>query len=148
VDPLQLLLGGVGGGLITASVNYYIYRKSRAQPTGKAYELLKGLKKVLGAPQGEHFHAKSAKDNYYIANHIYAHADGRLVATAFHEDPATYGQGDLIRGFSIWWITGRSPHLRRGLRPAIRGLGADATRELAAGCFAGRDTCRRALRAS
>ncbi|MCG3197532.1 MAG: hypothetical protein GHCLOJNM_02018 [bacterium] len=99
MEPLQLLLGGVGGGIITGSVNYYIYRKTRAQPTGKAYHLLKGLKKVLGAPQGEHFHAKDANDNYAIANHIYANADGRIIATAFHDDPATYGDADLVRGF-------------------------------------------------
>ena len=99
MEILPYILGGIGGGIIIASVNYYIYRKSRSHPSGKAYQVLKGLNKILGQPQGEHYIAKSAQDNYGIANHIYTHADGRIIATAFHENPAKYGESDLVRGF-------------------------------------------------
>jgi hypothetical protein len=59
-------------------------------PTGKAYVLLQSIGKILEEPKGEYYFTRSTNDNYGIANHIYTHADGTIIATAFHEDPSTY----------------------------------------------------------
>ncbi len=99
MEIVNVLFGGIGGAIITAAVGYYIYLKSKKPPTGKAYEILKGLGKILEEPEGEYYFARSADDNFHIANHIYSHADGRIISTAFHEDPSTYGKRDLARAF-------------------------------------------------
>lgn len=103
MDILDILFGGFGGAIIgaviSASVVYYIYVKSKKPPTGKAYEIFKGLGKILEEPQGEYYFTRSADDNFHVANHIYSHADGGIIATAFHEDPSTYGERDLARAF-------------------------------------------------
>jgi len=96
---INIVFGGIGGAIITAVVAYYIYLKSKKPPTGKAYEILKGLGKILQKPEGEYYFARSADDNFHVANHIYSHADGETIATAFHEDPSTYGERDLARSF-------------------------------------------------
>ena len=96
---LNVVFGGIGGAIIAAGVAYYIYLKSKKPPTGKAYEILKGLGKILEEPEGEYYFTRSADDNFHVANHIYNHADGEVIATAFHEDPSTYGERDLARSF-------------------------------------------------
>ncbi|MBM3333074.1 hypothetical protein FJY63_00265 [Candidatus Sumerlaeota bacterium] len=99
MDVLNVVLGGTGGAIISAGVAYWIYRKSRKPPTGKAYEILIALGKILEEPEGEYYFTRSADDNFHVANHIYSHADGEIIATAFHEDPSTYGERDLVRAF-------------------------------------------------
>ncbi len=99
MNVINILFGGIGGAIISALVAYYIYVKSKKPPTGKAYEILKGLGKVLREPEGEYYFTRSADDNFHVANHIYSHADGEMIATAFHEDPSTYGERDLARSF-------------------------------------------------
>jgi len=96
---INIVFGGLGGAIITAVVAYYIYLKSKKPPGGKAYEILKGLGKILQEPEGEYYFTRSADDNFQVANHIYSHADGQIIATAFHEDPSTYGEQDLVRSF-------------------------------------------------
>ena len=99
MDILNIIFSGLGGAIIAAAVAYYIYLKSKKPPTGKAYEILKGLGKILEEPEGEYYFTRSADDNFKVANHIYNHADGEIIATAFHEDPSTYGERDLARSF-------------------------------------------------
>jgi len=99
MDILYFFFSGIGGAIITAGVAYYIYLKSKKPPAGKAYEILKGLGKILEEPEGEYYFTRSADDNFHVANHIYNHADGGIIATAFHEDPSTYGERDLARAF-------------------------------------------------
>ena len=99
MDIINLILSGIGGGIITGAVAYYIYLKSKKPPTGKAYEILKGLGKILEEMGGEYYFTRSADDNFHVANHIYNHADGEIIATALHEDPSTYGERDLARSF-------------------------------------------------
>jgi len=99
MNILYILFSGIGGAIITAGVAYYIYLKSKKPPTGKAYEILKGLGKILEEPEGEYYFTRSADDNFNVANHIYNHADGGIIATAFLEDPSTYGERDLARAF-------------------------------------------------
>jgi len=55
--------------------------------------------KILEEPEGEYHFTRSADDNYHAANHIYNHADGKIIATAFHENTSTYGERDLARAF-------------------------------------------------
>lgn len=100
MDFTELIFGGIGGAIVSAGVAYYIYVKSKRPPTGKAYVILKGLGKILEEPEGEYYFTRSADDNFHVANHIYSHADSRIIATAFNEDPSTYGDGDLARGFT------------------------------------------------
>jgi len=99
MDIINIVFSGIGGAIIAAVVAYYIYLKSKKPPTGKAYEILKGLGKILEEPEGEYYFTRSADDNFHVANHIYNHADGGIIATAFHEDPSTYGERDLARSF-------------------------------------------------
>ena len=102
MEILKIIFGGIGGAIISASVTYYIFHKGQKTPKpqkGKAYEILQGLGKLLEEPQGEYYFTRSADDNFHVANHIYSHADGDIVATAFHEDPSSYGEWDLARSF-------------------------------------------------
>jgi len=99
MDIMNIIFGGIGGAIIMAIVTYYIYLKSKEPPTGKAYEILNGLGKILKEAPGEYYFTRSANDNFFVANHIYNHADGEIIATAFHEDPSTYGERDLVRSF-------------------------------------------------
>lgn len=101
MDIVNILFGGMGGALIAAGLAYYLERKRRKPPVGKAYELLKGLGKVLKEPEGEYYFTRSADDNFEVAAHIYAHADAEIIATTFHEDPSTYGERDLARSFKF-----------------------------------------------
>jgi len=99
MDILNIIFSGLGGAIIAAAVVYYIYLRSKKPPIGKAYEILKGLGKILKEPEGEYHFTRSADDNFHVANHIYNYADGKIIATAFHEDPSTYGERDLVRSF-------------------------------------------------
>jgi hypothetical protein len=99
MEVIKMIFSGIGGAIITAAVAYYIYLKSKKPPKGKAYEILKGLGKILREPEGEYYFTRSADANFHVANHIYSHADGKIIATAFHEDPSTYGERDLARSF-------------------------------------------------
>lgn len=101
MDIINIIFGGLGGAIITAVVIYYTQRKSEKTPTGKAYEILKGLGKILEEPEGEYLFTRSADDNFHVARHIYNHADGKIIATAFHENPSTYGERDLARCFKF-----------------------------------------------
>jgi hypothetical protein len=85
--------------MVSAVVAYYIHLKSRKPPHGRAYEILQALGKMLQEPDGEYYFTRSADDNFHVANHIYNHADGEIIATAFNEDPSTYGERDLARSF-------------------------------------------------
>ena len=99
MDIANILMGGLGGAVISATVTYWVFLKSRKLPSGKAYEILKQLHKRLKEPEGEYYFAKSADDNYGVARDIYALSDGEIVATAFHENPEKYGENDLVRSF-------------------------------------------------
>jgi hypothetical protein len=99
VEIANIVFGGIGGAIISALVSYLIYVKSKKPPAGKAYEILKGLGKILKEPEGEYHFTRSADDNFEVANHIYSGADGNIISTAFNEDPSIYGQQDLVRSF-------------------------------------------------
>jgi hypothetical protein len=99
MEIVHYILSGLTGAALTAGMSYYIYTKSKKTPSGKSYEILKGLGKILEEPQGEYYYTRSSNDNYFVANHIYSHADGEIIATAFNEDPSTYGERDLVRMF-------------------------------------------------
>jgi len=99
MDILEIIFSGIGGAVIASIVAYYIFLKGKNPPIGKAYEILKGLGKILQEPEGEYYITRSADDNFHVANHIYNHADGKIIATAFHEDPSIYGERDLARSF-------------------------------------------------
>ena len=105
MDALNIIFGGVGGAVIGSIISgliaYSIYRKSKRPPTGKAYEILKGLGKRLREPEGEYHLTRSSDDNFKVASHIYSHADGPTIATTFHDDPSTYGEIDLVRSFKF-----------------------------------------------
>ena len=99
MNVLNIIFGGIGGAIIMAAITYYIHIKSVKPPSGKAFEILKGLGKMLEEPRGEYYFTRSADDNFHVANHIYNHADGEIIATAFLEDPSSYGERDLARSF-------------------------------------------------
>jgi len=100
LNLLEIFLGGLGGAIISAIVTIYIHRKTNKHiPKGKAYKLLKELGKILKLVDGDFIFIKSGKDNYMVANHIYSKADCEIIATAFHEDPARYGDMDLVKAF-------------------------------------------------
>jgi hypothetical protein len=60
---------------------------------------LSELEKYLESHGGEYFITKTTQENYEIARDIFKHADGAIVTTAFHDNPADYGPGDLVRSF-------------------------------------------------
>lgn len=97
---LNIIFGGFGGAIVAAIIAYVIHRQSKEKPTGKAYEILQALGKLLEKSKGEYFFTKSAKDNYKVAQLIYGHSDGEVISTAFNENPKLYGDSDLIRGFN------------------------------------------------
>ena len=99
MNVTDAVFSGLGGAVVASLVSYLIYLKSKKRLTGKAYEILRGLGKILEEPEGGYYIARSSDDNFHIANHIYSHADGEIIATAFHEDPATYAERDLARAF-------------------------------------------------
>ena len=99
MNLINIVFSGLAGAILLSLVTYYIYRKSNKPPQGKAYEILKKLGKVLEEPKGEYYFTYSSNENYRIASHIYNHADGEIIATAFHENPSKYGEGDLARSF-------------------------------------------------
>jgi len=98
-DLIKVLLGGVIGALITASTNLFIHFRTKKKPSGHAYELLKKMEKLLETTEADYYFTQSADDNYNVCNHIYIHADATIIATAFNEDPSTYGKRDLIRSY-------------------------------------------------
>lgn len=101
MDWINIIFGGLGGAIIAAVVAFIIHYQSKEKPTGKAYEILQKLGKLLEKPKGEYFFTKSAKDNYKVAQLIYSHSDGEIICTAFNENPKLYGESDLIRGFNF-----------------------------------------------
>jgi len=95
---INIIFGGFGGAIVAAIVAYVIHRQSQEKPTGKAYEILQELGKLLEKPRGEYYFAKSATDNYKIAQLIYGKSDGDIISTTFNENPKIYGEtSDLIR---------------------------------------------------
>lgn len=101
VNWTEIVFGGMGGAVLSAVISWVIFRKMEPKPSGKAWQLLKGLNKVLGKQEGEIYFAKSATDQYQVASYLYRNADGPVIATAFHEDPSEYGDGDLARNFQF-----------------------------------------------
>ena len=101
MDWINIIFGGLGGAIIVAVVAFIIHYQSKEKPTGKAFEILQKLGKLLEKPKGEYFFTKSAKDNYKVAQLIYGHSDGEIICTAFNENPKSYGETDLIRGFNF-----------------------------------------------
>ena len=99
MDWLGIILGGVGGSVVSSVAAYGIYLKSQKPPSGAAYQILKKIGKRLREPEGEYYFSKSVDANYEIAKEIYGSADGYIISTAFSENPAVYGMGDLARGF-------------------------------------------------
>ena len=101
MEILNYIFGGLGGAILTALVAYIIYRQSKEKPTGKAYEILQELGKMLEKPKGEYYFTKSATDNYKVAQLIYGKSDGDIISTAFNENPKIYGEtADLIRHYN------------------------------------------------
>ncbi len=96
---MESIVGAIAGALITAVVALYIHFSGKPKRRGMAYKVLRGLKKKLETPEGEYCRTKSADDNYEIAQHLYRTVQGEIIATAFHEDPANYGENDLVRLF-------------------------------------------------
>ena len=47
--------------------------------------------------EGNYYPSDSPTQNYKVANHIYQHADGEIIATSFRENPVKYGERDLAR---------------------------------------------------
>lgn len=97
MDVLAIIFGGLGGAVLTCLVMLHIHHKSHPAPTGKAYDVLKKLGKVLHHAPGTYYFSDSGDTNFRIASHLYSNADGRVIATAFNEDPAQYGSSDLAR---------------------------------------------------
>ncbi|MFH2002934.1 MAG: hypothetical protein ABIK28_24925 [Planctomycetota bacterium] len=99
MDALNWIFGGLGGAVLTAIVAWAIHKQSIPRPSGRAWELLKGLNRVLGKQEGEVYFTQSAQDHYQVAAYLYGNADGKVIGTAFHEDPANYGNTDLVNAF-------------------------------------------------
>ena len=96
---MESIIGGVIGAVIMGAVALYIHFSGKPKRKGMAYKVLRGLKKKLEIPRGEYCRTKTADDNYEIAQHLYKNVEGEIIATAFHEDPAGYGENDLARLF-------------------------------------------------
>lgn len=93
------IIAALIGAIISAAVSLYIHFSGRPKQSGMAFEVLRDLKKKLETPKGEYCRTKTADDNYEIAQHLYKTVEGEIIATAFHEDPANYGENDLVRLF-------------------------------------------------
>lgn len=91
--------GPIIGALIGASVALYIHFRSQPRRRGLAYKVMKELGRKTNPAKGEFYHSKSAGDNYEIAQHLYKSDAVAIIGTAFHEDPAKYGENDLVRSF-------------------------------------------------
>lgn len=100
MEVLNYIFGGLGGAILTSIVAYIIFIQGKPTPTGKAYEILKRLGKLLERPKGEYYFTKSATDNYKVAQLIYSESDGDIISTAFNENPKLYGETDLIRNYN------------------------------------------------
>jgi len=96
---MESIIGAIAGALITAAVALYIHFSGKPKQRGMAYKVLHDLKKQLETPKGEYCRTKSADDNYEIAQHLYKTVEGEIIATEFHENPANYGENDLVRLF-------------------------------------------------
>ena len=96
---MESIIGAIVGASITAVVALYIHFSSQPKRRGLAYEVLCELKKKLESPKGEYCRTKTADDNFEIAEHLYKSVEGEIIATAFHENPANYGDNDLARLF-------------------------------------------------
>ena len=96
---VNIVFGGMGGAVVASIVAYLLHLRTKKPKKGRAYEVLKGLGKILEEPEGDYYTTRSTDDNFHVANHIYSHADGEIIATAFGENPATYGERDLARAF-------------------------------------------------
>jgi hypothetical protein len=98
VDPNIIAACGIIVGIVTTiAVGYLYYRLGTRAKRGKAYDLLKEMKKLLTDAEGEYYFTHSIDDNYKVANFIYSHADDHIIATSFNEDPSKYGEADLAR---------------------------------------------------
>lgn len=97
MEILRILLSGLVGAVLVAVVTLIVYFAGRKpKRSGMAYKFLKRfLEDRLKKPEGEYYFAKSANDNLLIADYIYKHANCEIIATAFHESPASYIGRDL-----------------------------------------------------
>jgi len=93
------IIAAIISAIITASITLYIHFSRQPKRRGLAYKVLCELKKKLESPKGEYCRTKTADDNFEIAQHLYKKVEGEIVATAFHENPANYGENDLVRLF-------------------------------------------------
>lgn len=96
---MESIIGAILGSSITAIVALYIHFSRQPKRRGMAYKVLRDLKKKLESPKGEYCRTKTSDDNFEIAQHLYKKVEGEIVATAFHENPAIYGNNDLARLF-------------------------------------------------
>ena len=99
MELLNILVGGLGGAIISAVVALYIFHNSKPKQTGLAYELLGKLQFLLKTTAAEYYFTKSVDENYHVARLIYQEADADVIATAFNENPENYGESDLARGY-------------------------------------------------
>jgi hypothetical protein len=99
MDWLNATLGGIGGVIIASIVALFIHFSSKPKKTGLAYELLKKLRFLLKNSEADYYFCKSANENYHVARLIYSDADAEIIATAFNENPETYGELDIVRDF-------------------------------------------------
>jgi len=93
------MFGGIGGVIIGSIVALYIHFSSKPKKNGLAYALLKKLQFLLKISEAEYYFTKTANENYQVARLIYSDADAEIIATAFNENPETYGESDLARGY-------------------------------------------------
>jgi len=93
------IIGAIVGAAITSVVALFIHFHGRPKRRGLAYKVLRDLQKHTEQVRGEFFHSKSASVNYEIAQHLYRSVAIEIVATAFHENPAMYGENDLVKTF-------------------------------------------------
>ncbi len=96
---MENLFSGIVGAIIGAGVAVFIHFSGKPKRRGMAYKVLRELRKKLETPKGEYCRTKTADDNYEIAQHLYRMVDGEILATAFRENPANYGENDLARLF-------------------------------------------------
>lgn len=73
------------------------WKKKKAGLTGLAHNIIKQLGNSVQSYDGHYYLSKDPTQNYKIANHVYKHCTGDVVATCFRENPASYKEHDLAR---------------------------------------------------
>jgi len=73
------------------------WKKSKAGLTGQAHNIIKQLGSSVQAYDGHYYLSKDPTQNYKIADHVYKHCAGDVIATCFRENPASYKDHDLAR---------------------------------------------------